>query len=162
VERLRFILVAQRDRYLPLRVIKDHLEAADQTGGPRALPAEPVRLSRAQLLERAGIDEETLAELEDYGLVAPIARQYDTEALDLARVAGALVRFGLHPRHLRVVKAAVDRETSLIEQVVAPLTRRKAPGAPAQAAETAHEISGLLERLHGTLLRDSVRDVLGR
>ncbi|HEX2312717.1 MAG TPA: MerR family transcriptional regulator, partial [Thermomonospora sp.] len=30
VERLRFILAAQRDHYLPLRVIKDYLQARDR------------------------------------------------------------------------------------------------------------------------------------
>src|SRR5580700_5024768 len=31
IERLRFILTAQRDEYLPLRVIKDRLDAVDGT-----------------------------------------------------------------------------------------------------------------------------------
>ena len=33
VERLRYILTAQRDRYLPLRVIKDQLDADGQDRG---------------------------------------------------------------------------------------------------------------------------------
>src|SRR5215467_9678342 len=56
VDRLRYILTAQRDRYLPLRVIKDQLDAdSDQrVTGP---------LSRRELLDAAGIDEADLAEL---------------------------------------------------------------------------------------------------
>jgi len=52
VERLRYVLEAQRDHYLPLRVIKEHLDALDrglelpeQPGGrpqvPRAVIASP-------------------------------------------------------------------------------------------------------------------------
>ncbi|MFD0888672.1 MerR family transcriptional regulator, partial [Streptosporangium algeriense] len=40
VERLRYILGEQRDRYLPLRVIKDRLEAADREDRPGSPPAK--------------------------------------------------------------------------------------------------------------------------
>ncbi|WP_067184842.1 transcriptional regulator FtsR [Microtetraspora niveoalba] len=162
VERLRYILTAQRDHYLPLRVIKENLD--EQAARPRALPQEtpPVRLSREDLLRAADIDEDTLAELESFGLVAAVARWYDADALEVARSVGSLARFGLHARHLRLVRAAAEREASLVEQVVAPLLRRRAPGAIGQADETAREISGLLLELHSALLRGSVRRVLGQ
>ncbi|WP_315973701.1 MerR family transcriptional regulator [Glutamicibacter sp. M10] len=41
VSRLRFILSVQRDQYLPLKVIKDHLDAVDRGEAPEALPGEP-------------------------------------------------------------------------------------------------------------------------
>ncbi|GAA1302342.1 MerR family transcriptional regulator [Planotetraspora silvatica] len=162
VERLRYILTAQRDHYLPLRVIKDHLE--EQATRPRDVSSEipAVRLSREELLEAAGIDDETLAEMESFGLVVAVARRYDADALDVARNVAELARFGLHPRHLRAVKAVVEREAGLVEQAVAPLLRRRAPGAIDQAGETGREISGLLQKLHSALLRGSVRGVLGR
>ncbi|HEY0871120.1 MAG TPA: MerR family transcriptional regulator, partial [Acidothermaceae bacterium] len=34
VQRLRYVLTAQRDHYLPLRVIKDHLDALDRGLAP--------------------------------------------------------------------------------------------------------------------------------
>jgi DNA-binding transcriptional MerR regulator len=157
VERLRYILTAQRDQYLPLRVIKDQLDR------PRGVTAEApaVRLSRAELIQEAGIDEEILEELEGFGLIEPAARHYDAEALEIARSAGMLAGFGLRARHLRAIKAAAEREAGLVEQAVAPLLRRKGPGAIGQADESAREISGLLMELHGALLRGSVRGVLG-
>ncbi|RJL20830.1 MerR family transcriptional regulator [Bailinhaonella thermotolerans] len=167
VERLRFILTAQRDRYLPLRVIKDHLEAADRGESgewprPRAVPAAPaapaeVRLSRAELIDAAGIGEDLLTELEDYGLIEAVARRYDGEALAVARSAVALARFGLHARHLRAVKAAAERETSLVEQAVAPLLRQRNPGARDRAGETAREIENLMLDLHTALMRTGLR-----
>ncbi len=60
VDRLRYILTAQRDRYLPLRVIKDQLDGDQARSGP---------LTRSELLDAAGIDERSLAELEEFGLV---------------------------------------------------------------------------------------------
>lgn len=167
VERLRYILTAQRDSYLPLRVIKDRLAAADGAGHPRPRPVlaergPEVRISREELLARSGLDEETLAELEDYGLLAPVARRYGADALEVARSVKALAEFGLHARHLRVIKAAAEREAALVEQAIAPLLRRRAPGAADRAEETARELSGLLDRLHAALLQRAVREVLGR
>jgi DNA-binding transcriptional MerR regulator len=161
VEQLRYILTEQRDHYLPLRVIKDKM--AEDLGRPRAVQdKQEVRFSRAELLEAAGIDEETLTELEDYGLLAATARRYDEEALNVARSVGALARFGLHARHLRAVKAAAERECGLVEQTVAPILKRRAPGAIGEADEVARELSGLLLDLHASLVRTGVRTVLGR
>ncbi|WP_327582032.1 MerR family transcriptional regulator [Nonomuraea sp. NBC_00507] len=161
VEQLRFILTEQRDHYLPLRVIKDRM--AESFGRPRAVQDKhEVKLSRAELLEAAEIDEETLTELEDYGLLAPVARRYDEEALKVARTVGALARFGLHARHLRAVKAAAERECGLVEQTVAPVLKRRAPGAAGEAEEIARELSALLLDLHASLVRTGVRSVLGR
>ncbi|MEV0587526.1 MerR family transcriptional regulator [Nonomuraea sp. NPDC050310] len=160
VEQLRFILREQRDHYLPLRVIKDKM--LEELSRPRAVPdSKEVRLSRDELLEAAGLTEEALAELEDYGLLAPVARRYDEEALQIARTVGALARFGLHARHLRAVKAAAERECGLVEQTVAPVLKRRAPGAIGEAHENARELTGLLLDLHAALLRSGVRSVLG-
>src|SRR4030095_3836382 len=38
VERLRFVLALQRDQYLPLKVIKDYLDAIDRGERPENLP----------------------------------------------------------------------------------------------------------------------------
>ncbi len=161
VQQLRYILTEQRDHYLPLRVIKDKM--AESFARPRAVQdKQEVRLSRAELLEAAGLDEETLTELEDYGLLAAKARRYDEDALKVARSVGALARFGLHARHLRAVRAAAEREAGLVEQTVAPILKRRAPGAIGQADEAARELSTLLLELHEALLRTAVRSVLGR
>jgi DNA-binding transcriptional MerR regulator len=161
VEQLRYILTEQRDHYLPLRVIKDRM--AENFGRPRALPdSRDLWLSRAELLEAAAIDDETLTELEDYGLLAATARRYDEDALKVARAVGELARFGLHARHLRAVKAAAERECGLVEQTVAPILKRRAPGAIGEADETARVLSGLLLDLHAAMVRMGVRGVLGR
>ena len=137
VERLRYILTAQRDQYLPLRVIKDQLDAGGQDdsapGGPvpgARGPAAPGRpLTRRELLEATGLDEARLAELEDFGLVRRSGGQYGPDALEAARAIVALDRYGVQARHLRVLRASAERETALIEQVVAPMLRQRSDGA---------------------------------
>ena len=153
IERLRFILTAQRDEYLPLRVIKERLDAASGDGAGAA--ASAAALTRSELLEATGADEALLAELEDYGLVRH-ARTYGTEALTVVRCAVAVREYGIQPRHLRAVKAAADREISLVEQVVAPLARQKGSREPALRA--ARDVAGHIARLHATLVEEGLSD----
>ena len=143
VDRLRYILTAQRDRYLPLRVIKDQLNADQAEAGP---------LTRSELLDAAGIDERSLAELEEYGLVLRSGRQYPPEAVEAVRAIMALGRYGVQARHLRVLRASADREIALIEQVVAPILRQRSPGARDRAAESARDIASLVRTLHAALI----------
>ena len=161
IKRLRFILTAQRDEYLPLRVIKERLDAldgvaaqgADASGAASAVP--PVAMTRSELLDAAGAAEELLAELEDYGLIRR-ARSYGTQTLSVLRSAVRLGEYGIQPRHLRVIKAAADRETALVEQAVAPLTRQKGSREPALRA--AQDLAGHIAGLHATLVEDGLAE----
>jgi DNA-binding transcriptional MerR regulator len=181
VERLRLVLALQRDRYLPLRVIREYLDALDRgleppelPGGapraPRVVPdhstpgperfapaARRLRLTRAELCEAAGADEDLVAALESYGLVsAGSGGWYDADDLEVATVAAELRGFGIEARHLRPFRTAADREVGLVEQVVSPLRRQRQAGAGARADEVAREISALCVRLHATLVRSAL------
>ena len=149
VDRLRYILTAQRDRYLPLRVIKDQLDADQARSGP---------LARSELLDAAGIDERSLAELEEFGLVLRSGRQYPPEAVEAVRAIMALGRYGVQARHLRVLRASADRETALIEQVVAPILRQRSPGARDRAATSARDIASLVLTVHAALIEMTLAD----
>jgi DNA-binding transcriptional MerR regulator len=179
VSRLRYVLTAQRDHYLPLRVIRDQLATAedDSGGNGRVRPAlaavgdpadgagEPGahRLSRAELLMRTGLTEPTLVELERHGVVTPRSGGwYDADAVMIATVVTELARYGLEPRHLRAYRAAADREAGLYAQLVAPLVRQSDPAALARAAEAVRELISLSQRLHGALIAVGLRETLGR
>jgi DNA-binding transcriptional MerR regulator len=167
VERLRYILTAQRDQYLPLRVIKERLipdggaapaRPAGSLAGQEQAARRPALLSRRELAEAAGIDDGQLSELEAFGLVRRVGRQYGQDALQVARTVAALAGYGVQARHLRAVRAAAERETSLIEQVVAPTLRQRNPGARQQAAQTAREIAALSLRLHRALVEAALAE----
>jgi DNA-binding transcriptional MerR regulator len=182
VDRLRYVLRMQRDHYLPLKVIGEHLDALDRGLEPPEIeptvPTVPtvaltpdgvpsaesfrrtdqMRLSRKELVKIAEVSEELLAELEQMGLIAPTrSGHYDTDALAVARTARELAEYGIEPRHLRGMKAAADREVGLVEQIVAPHRRASDPAAQARAAETASEIAALAVRLHATLVKAGLR-----
>lgn len=176
VERLAQVLRMQRDHYLPLKVIKEYLDALD-AGEPVALPSpsdppdlgdlletgpaaeRPVlRIGRAELLEAAGVDEAQLGEWESYGLVERDPDGgYDAETVNIATLIRELGDFGLEPRHLRAVKAAADRDVSLVEQVVAPLRRHRNPQTRAHAEATARQLATLSVRLHAALVQSALR-----
>jgi DNA-binding transcriptional MerR regulator len=183
IERLRYVLRMQRDHYLPLRVIGEHLDAIDRGLAPP--PIEPVvptvptvalaadglpsaesfgrrdqvRLSRKELLKIAEVTEDLLAQLEQFGLVTPRTGtgHYDTDALVIATTARELAEFGFEPRHLRAFKTSADREVGLVEQVVAPHKRGRDTAAQARAEETVNEIAALSVRLHATLVKAGLR-----
>ena len=156
ITRLRFILTAQRDEYLPLRVIKERLDALEAPAGDGAANVvPPLAMTRSELLAAAGAAEELLAELEDYGLIRR-ARSYGAQPLSVLRSAVHLGAHGIQPRHLRAIKAAAEREIALVEQAVAPLARQKGSREPALRA--AHDIAGHIARLHATLVEDGLAE----
>jgi DNA-binding transcriptional MerR regulator len=159
VERLRYILTAQRDQYLPLRVIKERLARHGQAQ-PHAQAAQRrgAMLSRRELLDAAGIDDRQLTDLETYGLVRRVGRQYGQDALQVAVTVAALAAYGVEARHLRAARAAVEREISLIEQVVAPTLRQRNPQSRELAGRTAREIAALLEPLHRGLMEAALAE----
>ncbi|MEV0778507.1 MerR family transcriptional regulator [Streptomyces sp. NPDC050433] len=178
VERLARVLRMQRDHYLPLKVIREHLDAVTRgerlqlpsqvpQGPQRELPgsrwdAEPERptapkIGRAELLAATEAGESELDEWEAYGLIAPTAEGgYDSETVTVAKLVAELGRFGLEPRHLRTVKAAADREAGLVEQVVAPLRRHRNPQTRAHAEAATKELAALSVRLHAALVQTAL------
>ncbi|MBD0422562.1 MerR family transcriptional regulator [Streptomyces sp. NPDC052309] len=173
VERLGHVLRMQRDHYLPLKVIREHLDAMER-GEPARLPTlgrqrdaeavpeppegpTPARIGRDELLVAAGIGDEELKEWESYGLITPLADgAYDAEAVTVASLVVQLGRFGIEPRHLRVMKAAADREAGLVDQVVAPLKRHRNPQTRAHAEARTKELAGLAVRLHAALVQTAL------
>ncbi|NHA70001.1 transcriptional regulator FtsR [Phycicoccus flavus] len=145
VDRLRWVLRAQRDRYWPLATIREVLAAADRgldPGAPGAAPTVPdpvedepddldvdgllvrgrLALSAPELAEAAGLDAGEVAALLEHGVLRPRGDgTYGSAALRAARAAAGLRRHGLEARHLRVFRAAADRESALLEQATAAL-----------------------------------------
>ncbi|OIJ84642.1 MerR family transcriptional regulator [Streptomyces colonosanans] len=180
VERLGRVLRMQRDHYLPLKVIREYLDALERgeevwppslgrqqrdVGGTEALggllsdPEAPTvaRIDRDQLLGAVEIGEEQLKEWESYGLVVPLPDgTYDAEAVTVATLVAELGRHGIEPRHLRVMKAAADREAGLVDQIVAPLRRHRNPQTRAHAEARTQELAGLAVKLHAALVRSAL------
>lgn len=178
--RLRFVLAAQRDQYLPLKVIKAHLDAQPDgelptTGypAPRLVPAAgegpdtaavaptQVRLSREDLLARSGVDEVLLTALLKAGVITTgPGGFFDEHAVAILQCARALGDYGVEPRHLRAFRSAADRQSDLIAQIAGPVVKAGKAGARDRADDLAREVAALAITLHTSLIKSAVRDVL--
>ena len=159
VERLHTILRLQRDEFLPLRVIREELDAPGPKERKRRKPStlgSPVEtLTFDELCERSGLDAQRVRELEEYGLLEPHLdggrRLYSETDVEIAAACDTLARYGIAARHLRAFRTAADRESGLLEALVAPALRsrnadRRRAGMDdlQRLAETAQELSQLL------------------
>ena len=169
VERLRYILSAQKNNYLPLKVIKDNLALIDQgiepvqpgpaeppkpvspePSSPMGGPQPPIRLTREELLQRSGLSEATMIELERQGIIR-LRRGtafYGWESLTLAIVAVKVAPLGIEARQLRLIKASADREVELIISAAAGYARR-----PEIAQRATIEIAEVIMQAHAALLQ---------
>jgi DNA-binding transcriptional MerR regulator len=160
VERLEKILRLQRDEFLPLRVIRQELEAGAGKQRRRRRSVVDVgeeELDLEELCERAGITADRARELEEYGLLEPRVedgqRIYGESEAEIAAACEALARFGIEPRNLRAFRTAADRESSLLGAVTAPALRSRnaerrqaALGDLQRLAQNAQELADLLLR----------------
>lgn len=150
LERLRYILTAQRDRFWPLRVIADALDKLDRGLEPApgdVAPSRPqvpvlatdpdlpgasalrrrsgLRMTAAELRDATGLDKPTFEALSTYGLVrTDSSGHFGEPSLAVARAASALAAYGIEPRHLRAFRTAADREIGLVQQVLSPIRGR--------------------------------------
>ncbi|MCA0180742.1 MAG: MerR family transcriptional regulator [Actinobacteria bacterium] len=148
VERLRFILTAQRDRFWPLKVIRDALDGMERgltvaEDAPSAIPQPPqlaadpdlpdpgsmtirttARLNRAELARAAEAPLALLDELTSYGLLRPDRDGYFVgESVRIVAAAAQLAALGIEARHLRLFRTAAEREVGLVDYAASQAAR---------------------------------------
>ena len=176
VERLRAILRMQRDEFLPLRVIRQELATGDFTGNRRGSEAAATRratsveapvstLSVEELLDQAGISEDLLRELQDFGIVQPERVDgrtiYNETDLEIVKAAAELSRFGVAGRNLRVFRTSADREAALLQQIVGPSLRSRSQARRKEAIENLESLAAVCGHLKHLLLVRDLRRLKG-
>ncbi len=172
IARLRYILITQRDNYLPLKVIRQQLTAMDSgevtallTASDANLMVGPenfrtpiaIRLSDAELAEKSGISVEFLVELLEAGLICPDAAGFfNNDDVAIINNIVALEGFGIDVRHLRAVRLAARRQADVISQVTKPVMQSRSPGAQARGEELGQQLSALMVSLHASLVKNEL------
>ena len=178
VERLRYILRMQRDHFLPLKVIRDHIDPMDRglqpptVGAGRPLAPRPlestatlermsvstsVRLTPDEVAAQAGCDRAFLDSLTDFSLITvDDSGHFDGLALAIATVCTSLRGFGLEARHLKTVLQGAGRDVDLFAPIVKSARSGKQPASAAQAEELTLQIASALVHLHGLLVRSLI------
>ncbi len=165
VDRLRFVLTAQRDHYLPLRVIKQYLDELDDGKSPVLPHAGPVtgsvpildaqRLTKQELLDQSGALASVLDGAISAGLLEPKRVYSEHDAIVLKSVVDAS-KFGLEPRHLRGMRLAVDREVGLVSQAVSVSGGASKKMSKDEFRDKGRELSDILTTLRQVLTRDAI------
>ncbi len=174
--RLRYILRTQRDYFLPLKVIAEHLDAmsrgleppeiVDPTPRPPEALATPsrdaegrrdadIRLSEDELLRESGLSEAQLSEALGQGLlVVGHDGRYGMAELEAATALAGLADYGVSARHLRTIRLAADRHIGFVDQVV-----QASPGEEGRTqASLAAPIFVLSRQLEGAMIAAHIRD----
>ena len=182
VARLRTILRLQRDEFLPLRVIRQELAIgrADVNSEPliageksraqprRLPPVVTTTLSQMrtldELLEATGAELELVQELESFGIIkqggADGALGYDETQCEIVRAAVELARYGVAARNLRVFKTSADRESALLQQLLAPSLRSRSAERRQEATEALEDLAAVTTHLKHLLLIGDLRALL--
>lgn len=171
IERLRFILTAQRDHYLPLKVIADHLDALDRgLTPPEPVDATPhssatptaapdvgsldtgARLKPAEVCRESGLSAEDLEQAVALGLL-PDTSEYTLDHVEAARALAALRDCGVPVRNARPVYLAVRREVDLCTTV---LGQRHSGETEEEFAQRAQELAATMARVHVAVMRSQL------
>jgi DNA-binding transcriptional MerR regulator len=166
VERLLVILRLQRDEFLPLRVIRDELDAPGaaerKRRRPAALGATEDEIDLDGLCDRSGVSRELAKELEEFGLLSPRGsggdKRYPESDADVAATCAQLARYGVDPRHLRQFRTAAGRQAALIQQLVAAPIRARSNERRAQGLRDLQQLGELASELSSLLLWRDLRD----
>ena len=179
VARLETVLTLQRERYLPLRVIRDRLDRGEDPAqdterqepgigrsgdGVDPEPTSPVpdggrRYTLRELAARSGTDVPLLRELLNHGLLVERVGAFG-HALTVAVAAGKLNGYGIEPRHLRVLRGASERVIALVEGSISPLRNRRDPETRRRAVQRAREIASLCLTVMTALVTSQVEETV--
>ena len=182
VVRLRTILRLQRDEFLPLRVIRQELAAgrtdreiaagepaADAGARPRRPPRDQRAVERRGLLARGRARGDARragarAELQDYGVIGGQQRGgsvwFDDTEREIVRACVELARYGVGGRNLRVFRTSADRESALLQQILAPSLRSRNAERRREAVEALENLATVTTHLKHLLLVRDLRKLL--
>ncbi len=174
IARLRTILRLQRDEFLPLRVIRQELAggraerdvAPPPSGGNPSPRRAAVRVrdsgslySLEDVVEDTGADPKLVRELVEFGVIKGENRggvhYYDETEREIIRAVSELARYGVGGRNLRVFRTSADRESQLLQSILAPALRSRNPERRKEAMEALENLASVTTHLkHLLLIRD--------
>ena len=155
------------------------------TAGPKPpwiAPDAAATYSAEELSAESGLSVEEIAELTDFGLLVHLGKadesrslpprteavqaslsleppepRYGSGALLVARISREFATYGLHARHLRVVRNAAARDASMFEQGIQPILHAGGASADLDAQRSLGRLIALCERLRSHVMGEALR-----
>ncbi|MCS4484347.1 MerR family transcriptional regulator [Gleimia sp. 6138-11-ORH1] len=176
IERIRYILTLQRDKFLPLKLIHEKLQGLDAgvdvaeilprtrvvaAGGVVSAPKNDYVTVR-ELCDLTGATKNQVEELTQIGLISPdTAGYFPALSVRVVNICLQLQQLGIPARNVRTVKTAAARHADLIDQVVSYTRGRNRSNDREKAYAEARDLGVVLNQLHEELLRIEI-DKLNR
>lgn len=175
IERLRYILTAQRDSFTPLKVIGDQLRSLDA-----GHEVEPVRRARViasegrvvasssqsiparELMDLTGLDAEALDAYVRMGILTPdMSGYFPSRGVQIVQLLLQLEALGIDSRMLRSVRMGAERSADIVDQTISSQHSRQRAGDQERARARSSECGELLADLHREMLRVSIFQLNG-
>lgn len=187
IERLRYCIKMQSENFLPIKVIREHLEKIDRgfipqvntdpepqvptvighpaTVDPLALSGDTldaVELSHEELANVGGMTVKEIVELQNQKFIGfrPGQEHFGSDALAVVKYVAQLKARGLDSRHLNPIKIAAQRQADLIESILG-LGMGKASADLGESIENVNSLAALSLGLERELLSAQLRETLG-
>jgi len=155
VERIRRIKRLQEERFLPLRKIKDVIEAE----------RDRARVSRAELRRRHPVPDDVLDRLVELGILTPNSRGYDSDDVEIVEAIARFRAGGYDERLGFTVYDTLryrDALAPLVEEEVRTLLERLSGEDSDRATEIVRAGAGPLRELIGAMHSKLLLAELGR
>ncbi|QRV02958.1 MerR family transcriptional regulator [Arcanobacterium phocisimile] len=171
VERLRFILVEQRDRYVALPQIKEMLRqldagesTADHPGRMRAVasgevakPSPGTRLHIDELAALVGASYADVERLVEAKILTPDSRgRLTAQAVDIVRYVLMLEDKGMDIRQLRAIRHSAHSHAAHVVSLLAAERAKNSPLAKERVIAESGELATVLTHLYQALLVENI------
>ena len=177
VRRLDLALRLQKEKYMPLNVIRQNLDMMDMgqvTTDIRQIAQEnsegeigseaagPVSAEKA--INSIGISADVAKMLENFGIIQPVktseGKSYTSADIRLMTIAREMNKYGIEPRHLRMYATLADKEAALFQQILLPMIRHKSEDRDRRIAEVLEILSDLSAQMKSLLLKKKLDDYM--
>jgi DNA-binding transcriptional MerR regulator len=177
-QRLRFILKLQKEKYLPLKVIREKInelesgraKAGDLVPGmigslevgEELAAYDDAKVLREGIAQELDLPEDFIETLEEYGLISAQegedGQYFEKNDVKIIRIAREFSRYGLEPRHMRMYESLTDREAMVFEQIIMPSLKSKDLEVRRRALDNLLQLVNLSRELKDLLLKNRVKE----
>ena len=170
VERLRFILTEQRDRYAHYAQIKEMLRQLDSgeaehthpgrmrvISEPKVSVAAGTRVSADELARLSGLPVVQISRYFDAGLLAQDSRgRVTSDAVDIVRYTALLEEAGVGMKVIKAIHTSAHAHAVALASLVETERRGSSPLAKERAASAATELMALISHLYRAQLSQNL------
>ncbi|MDY5153112.1 DNA-binding transcriptional regulator, MerR family [Actinobaculum suis] len=170
VERLRFILREQRDRYLPLDQIREELRQLDAgliehhpqkmhavADNETRRPQPGERLTASQVVNITGTDVATVDALVDAGILQTDARgRLSAQAPEIVRYSVLLLEAGFDLHSIKTIRTSARSHAHTVLAQLGPQLAKKTPAARERAIARTDDATQKICHLYRALLTENI------